>query len=179
MTSTATAIGATAASHVALKLAAGGLAAALTVGGAAAVTGNLPDGAQRFAADAAAHIGLDLPRPDATLDGAFDLSMGDIVTVGGAGRVGVTVDDDGLQLGGIEANAGFTARVVTETADTLIVEFQSAAETTTVLLTNLEGEVVSSITTSLHGSADADANTDAEADAEADADAGATITVGG
>ena len=93
---TTTAIGATAASHVALKLAAGGLAAALTVGGAAAVTGNLPDGAQTFAADAAAHIGLDLPRPDASLDGSLDLSLGDIVTVGGAGRLGVTLDGDTL-----------------------------------------------------------------------------------
>ncbi len=195
MTTTATAIGATAASHVALKLAAGGLAAALTVGGAAAFTGNLPDGAQSFAADAAAHIGLDLPRPDATINGSLDLSLGDIVTVGGAGRLGVTLDGDNLQLGGIEANAGFTARVVTSTADTVIVEFASAAETTTVLLNTLEGELVSSVTTTLHGSADAaaeadaDAKANAEADggaeadakanAEAEADGGATITIGG
>ena len=178
---TSTAIGATVASHVGLKLAAGGLATVLTLGGAAAVTGNLPNGAQRFAADAAAHIGLNLPRPDAALDGSFDLSAGDIVNVGGAGRVGVTLGGDGLQLTGIESNAGFSAQVVTATPEVIIVEFRSAAETTSVLLSGLEGEVVSSITSTLHGSADAqtDAHTQGDGEAEADADAQLEVTVGG
>ncbi len=59
-----TTIAAAAASHTALKASAWGLCAALAAGGTAAVTGNLPDGAQKFCADLAARIGLNLPRPD-------------------------------------------------------------------------------------------------------------------
>ncbi len=173
---TSTAIGATAASHAASKLAAGGLAAALAAGGAAAVTGTLPDAAQRFTADAAAHVGLSLPRPEVAINGmgSLDLSVGDIVTVGGAGRVGVRLDADGLQLTVIDGNAGFSARVVTETADAIIVEFRSATETTSVLLTRVNDQIASSVTTSsLDATADGEAEewTDAQADTEADADA--------
>lgn len=173
-TMTSTAIGAT--SHTAAKLAAGGLAATLTAGGAAAVTGSLPDSAQRFTADAAAHIGLSLPRPEAAISGirSIDLSVGDVVTVGGAGRVGIRLDGEGLILTGIEGSAGFTSRVVAETSDAIIVEFRSATETTSVLLTRVNDQIASSVTTSsLDATADGEAEewTDAQADTEADADA--------
>lgn len=152
---TSTTIGATVASHTAAKIAAGGLAAALTVGGAAAVTGDLPDGAQRFAADAAARIGLTLPRPQAHFDGSLDLWVGDIVEVGTAGRVGVRLDETGLRLTGIEGNAGFSAHVVAETPEAAIVEFRSATETTSVLLTSADGAIVSSVTTGIEAEAEA------------------------
>ena len=105
---------------------------------------------------------------------SIDLSVGDVVTVGGAGRVGIRLDGEGLILTGIEGSAGFTSRVVAETSDAIIVEFRSATETTSVLLTRVNDQIASSVTTSsLDATADGEAEerTDAQADTEADADA--------
>lgn len=182
-----TTITASAASNVALKAAAWGLAASLAVGGTAAVTGNLPDGAQEFAADAAAHIGLTLPRPDTSLSSSLDLEVGDIFSVEGAGRVGVRLDGEAIVITGIEAANGFEATIVSQTEEAVLVEFRSATETATVLLTSVNGSVVSDI--DFHAAAeadadaaaeaDADADAEAEAEAEAEADAELDITIGG
>src|SRR3990170_2186810 len=90
---TTAAIGVTAAAHTGLKIAAGCLAAALTAGGAAAATGNLPAGAQRFA-----------------------------------------------------ANAGFTAKVIAETADAIIVEFRSDDAVSSVLVSDVNRTITAEVT---------------------------------
>lgn len=54
---------------LALKLTAGATAA-LTAGGALAITGNLPDPAQRAVADGAAQVGIDLPGAAAEVGGS-------------------------------------------------------------------------------------------------------------
>ena len=162
-----TTIAASAASNTALKVAAIGLCASLAAGGTAAVTGNLPDGAQTFAADVAAHIGIDLPRPHAAVGGSLDLGVDDIVMVDGAGRVGVSLNGDAMAITGIEADAGFEAAIVSQTADAIVVEFRSATETATVLLTEVEGSLVSRVTF------------DAQAEAEAEADGGLEISISG
>lgn len=166
---TAAASGSTAA-----KLMAGTLAAALTAGGAAAVTGNLPDGAQNFTADLAAHVGLDLPHANAQLDldGALDLSLGDVIDIAGAGQVAVGLDADGnLVLAGIDAATGFTASVVSETANSIMITFESAAETTTVLITEVEGQIVSSVSTTLNAVLDSSSDFEGDVGAEGEADA--------
>ena len=182
---TMTTITASAASNVALKAAAWGLAATLAVGGTAAVTGSLPDGAQEFTADAAAHIGLTLPRPDTSVSGSLDLAVGDVITVGGAGRIGARLDGGAIVLTGIEAASGFEATIVSQTEGVILVEFHSATETATVLLTSVNGSIVSDVDFETNAEADAqaeaeaDAEADAEAEAEADAEAGLDITLGG
>lgn len=137
-------ITATAAGHTAAKIGAGVLVAALTAG-AAAATGHLPAGAQQFAANAAAHVGITLPRPEANIDAGVDVSISRVVSVGEAGRVGVVLDDDGLQLTSIDANAGYSAKVVAETADAIIVQFSSEARTSAVLLSRADGAITASI----------------------------------
>jgi len=174
-----TTIAASAASNTALKVAAIGLCASLAAGGTAAVTGNLPDGAQTRAADVAAHIGIDLPRPQAAVGGSLDLGVGDIVTVDGAGRVGVNLEGDAMVITGIEADAGFEAAIVSQTVDAIVVEFRSATETATVLLTEVEGSLVSSVTFDAQAEAEAEAEANAEAEAEAEADGGLEIQIGG
>lgn len=172
-----TTIAASAASHTALKVAAIGLCASLAAGGSAAVTGNLPDGAQGFAADVAAHIGIELPRPQARFDGSLDLGGGDVVSVEGAGRIGVSLDENTMTITGIQADAGVEASIVSQTADAIVVEFRSATETATVLLTAVDGSLVSSVT--LDAQADADAEAKSDAEAEAEADGGLEIQIGG
>lgn len=193
MTMTGATVEAAASSNVAAKIAAGSLAAALAVGGSAAVTGNLPDGAQEATADAAARIGITLPRPEADVrvNGSLDASAGEIITVGTAGRVGVTLEDGALRVTGTETRGAFTAHVVSETDGAILVEFRSATETVSVLLTNVEGAIASSITTQVHGSVEgradaegsvstgADTGDDSSVKGEAEADARFRIRIGG
>ncbi len=180
-----TTIAASAASHSALKVAAIGLAATLAAGGTAAVTGNLPDGAQRFTADAAAHIGLTLPSPDASVLGSLDLAVGDLVTVAGAGKVGVRLEGGALVITGIESEDGFSASIVSQTQDAVLVEFRSATETATVLVTQVNGTIVSDVEfdaaadTGAEYEGDAGADAEAEAEAEAKAEAELEIQIGG
>lgn len=171
-TTMATTIAASAASHSALKVGAFGLCAALAAGGTAAVTGNLPHAAQEFAADAAAHIGITLPRPAASIATTVGVRAGDIVTVDGAGQVGVRIEGGRLLVTGIDAEAGFVASIVSESSDAVIVEFRSATETATLMLTKVEGEITSGVT--VRGGADAGTTgTDAEAET------GLEVKVGG
>jgi hypothetical protein len=181
-----TTIAAAAASHVALKASALGLCAALAAGGTAAVTGNLPDGLQTLSADLGAHIGLNLPRPDAAVNLQLDVGLDDIVKVGGAGQVGVHLDGAGLLLTGIEAKVGFSTRVVSETREAIIVEFTSATETTSVLVTAIDGAIAASVTTSANAEGGAGTgtecgcdDTEAGAETEATVDAGLDIKIGG
>jgi hypothetical protein len=143
--SISTAIGASSAA----KVAAGCLAATLAVGGTLAATGKLPDKAQEFSADAAANIGITLPKPgvETGVRGALSAQVGTVVTVANAGNVGVLVEGDGLILTGIEAKGAFTAHVVSQTAGVIICEFRSADEVITVLLSNVAGKVAASATT--------------------------------
>lgn len=189
-------IAAEATASIAAKIAAGSVAATLAVGGSLAATGNLPDPAQEFAADAAAHVGITLPRPgvSAGVSGALEATADSVIDVAGAGRVGVTIEDGKLVVTGIEANGEFRAEVVSHTDDTLVVEFRSAAEKATALITNADGRVVSSVTTGAAASGGASAEAEAnqgtgssgkgsattEGHAEADAGAsGSTATEGG
>jgi hypothetical protein len=188
-----------ASSGLAAKIAGIGVAATMAVGGSLAATGNLPDPAQEFSADVAARIGITLPRPgiEAGVRGSLNAAVGTVIDANGAGHLAVDLDGDQLVILGIDANAGFTAHVVAETADSVIVEFRSATETATVLVTNLGGTVTSSVTTtanssgdaevsgsvdgdaeteaSLEGSGSADAETDAGAEAEAEAEVGVDL----
>lgn len=172
--STSASIGVEAATSLVAKITAGCAAATLAVGGTLAATGNLPDGAQKATADAAAHIGITLPRPAAEVGGrgSIDASADTIVTVANAGRVGVTVEGHRLVLTGIEAEGAFTAHVVSQTDDAIVIEFGSAAEKTTVLLTAVEGRVVSSIVTEAHSQGGASGDEGSTGLAEADARAG-------
>ncbi|HAX82286.1 MAG TPA: hypothetical protein DCY40_06960, partial [Actinobacteria bacterium] len=172
-----TTIAASAASHTALKVAAIGLCASLAAGGSAAVTGNLPDGAQDLAADVAARIGIDLPRPHTAVDGSLDLGIGDVVTVDGAGRVGVSLTGGALSITGIQADTGFEAAIVSQTVDAIVVEFRSATATATVLLSEVDGDLVSSVTFAAQAAVDAEAEADTAAEAEADG--GLEIQIGG
>ena len=144
---TTAAIGATTAAHTNLKVAAA-LAAALTAGGVLAGTGNLPAGAQRLAADAAARVGIHIPKPaiDATLDLNGDAAASAVIPVGAAGQVAVMLDGNGLNLMSVDAAAGFTANVVAETADALVVEFRSGDRVSSVLVSNTDGAIASSVT---------------------------------
>jgi hypothetical protein len=166
-----TTITATAASSLAAKIAGIGVAATLAVGGSLAATGNLPDPAQEFSADAAARIGITLPRPgaDAGVNGSLNAAVGTVFDADGAGRVAVDLDGGQLVITGLEASAGFTAHVVTETANSVIVEFRSAAETATVLITKVGGTVTSSVTTTANSSGDAEVSGSVDGDAETDA----------
>lgn len=139
--------------NAATKIAAGCLAATLAVGGSLAATGKLPDKAQDFSADAAAHVGITLPRSNAetSLWASLGAKVGTVIEVANAGHIGVTVDKDRLVLTGIEAKGAFTAHVVSYTDGILICEFRSADEIVTVVLTNVNGEVVASATTSKVG----------------------------
>jgi hypothetical protein len=144
-----TAIGANAAA----KIAAGCLAATLAVGGSLAVTGKLPDKAQDFSADAAAHIGITLPKSSVQtgVRASLGAEVGTVIEVANAGHIGVMVDKDRLVLTGIEAKGAFTAHVVSHTDGVLICEFRSADEIVTVVLTNVNGTVAASATTSKVG----------------------------
>lgn len=183
--------GAAATGSMTAKIAAGAIAASLVGGGAAAVTGNLPAAMQSFVADTGAHIGLDLPRPEAnvglTADLGLGLGAGEIVDLGAPGRLSATVDASaGLVLTGVEEATGFTAAVLSRTSDSVMVEFRSATETATVLLTNVDGQIVASFDgdAELHGSAGgfdaadgrpgpgADADGTAQADSSASGEAG-------
>jgi hypothetical protein len=139
-----TAIGASAAA----KVAAGCLAVTLAVGGTLGATGKLPGKAQNLTADAAAHIGLTLPKSGVQTGVKASLSaeVGTIVTVGHAGHIGVLIEKSRLVLTGIHAKGGFTAHVVSQTADLIICEFRSADEIVTVVLTNVKGKVAASAT---------------------------------
>ncbi len=164
-TMTTATIGATASAHAGLKVAAGCLAATLAAGGAAAATGHLPAPAQRFAADAAAHVGITLPRPQATAT----IQTTSRIAVGSAGTVAVSLDAGGrLDLATIDANAGFTADVIAQTADSILIEFRSATDTTAVLVSNVDGTIVSSVTAGAGASADSSASTGADVSGGAD-----------
>ena len=171
-------IGATAAAHTGLKIATGCLAAALTAGGAAAATGNLPAGAQRFAADAAVHLGIRLPQPSAEvgLDLSGDTWASQMIPVGTAGQIGVVLDSDGLNLTTVDANAGFTAKVIAETADTIIVEFRSGGAVSSVLVSDVNRTITSSVTGA--ASLDTGGNADGTGSAGADANAGTDGSAG-
>lgn len=191
MNMTAIHTAAAATSSATAKIAAGTLSVALAASGAAAVTGNLPSGAQTVAADLAAHIGIELPRPDiaAGVAGRVDAALADIVDVAGAGRIGVTLGDTGLIINGVEATAGFTASIVAETADMVIVEFRSATETVRTMLTSVDGHIVASSTTESsagksNSSTEAEAGlksetTDGKSSTEAEAEVGVGVTIGG
>lgn len=220
------------ASSTAAKVAGGALAAVLTVGGAAAGTGNLPDTLQCVTADVAAHVGLTLPRPQIAVEVAesADAVVDDIVTVGQAGQILVAIgvpdlgttgadasasldmcagsDDDAtdrsahgnanrstigeadasghansdgvdqssassgqttlgdgeavgdLRITGIVANDGYSAEVVLQTADFALVEFRSATETTSVLISNTDGAIMSVATIEVHADAQASSGSD-------------------
>jgi len=164
---TASTIGAFAAAGLKAKVVAGSLAAALTAGGAAAATGNLPDGAQSFVAETATHVGLNLPRPETEVDlfARADAVADEFITVSTVGQVGVALDADGLNLTDIMGNAGVTADVVVETADSIIVEFMSEAEVATVVVTRAGDEIVADISRTELG---------ADVDAEVGVDIGST-----
>ncbi|HUG75170.1 MAG TPA: hypothetical protein VMM81_05795 [Acidimicrobiia bacterium] len=164
-----TTITATAASSLAAKIAGIGVAATLAVGGSLAATGNLPDPAQEFSADAAARIGITLPRPgvETGVRGSLNAAVGTVIDANGAGHVAVDLDGGRLVILGVDAGAGFTAHVVAETASTVIVEFRSATETVTVLITNLGGTVTSSVTQNASGDAEVSGSVDGDADTEA------------
>jgi hypothetical protein len=185
---TGTTVGATASASLAAKIAAGTLVAALTAGGAAAVTGNLPAGMQSFAADAAAHIGIELPRPEiaidlgADVDASLGLGVGQVFDLGAVGRLSAVADaSTGLVLTGIEEAAGFTASIMQQTKDSVTVQFASATDTKTVVLTSVDGVIVSDAGFEAESSADSDTS-GADAGATTDADAsveGGGITVDG
>lgn len=180
-----TMIGANASTHTAVKMGAAAITAMLAAGGAAAVTGNLPAGAQRFTADAASHVGLSLPRPSATVGQTTNATVSSAIAVGGAGQVSVVLGGDGLTLTSIDANAGFDASVITETASAIIVEFRSAGETASVLITETEGMISASVTgTSTSGATlegvgngDAQVTGDGEVSGTADGAAGLSADI--
>lgn len=163
------------------KAAAGCLAAALVAGGGAAVTGSLPAGMQDFAADAAVHIGVTLPRSEASLSVVdhIELGIGEIVAVDGAGRLRVATTDDGIVLTGLEADAGFSGTVLAETSESILVEFRSATETATVLVTNLNGRLAASVTGSMAAEGSAGTDTDASIDAETEVEIDLGAQLGG
>ncbi|MFH1105058.1 MAG: hypothetical protein V1757_09010 [Actinomycetota bacterium] len=172
-------IGATTSAHAGAKIAAGCLAAALTAGGTLTATGHLPDGAQGFTADAAAHVGIRLPRPavDATVDLSGKAAVSQLISVGAAGEVGVRLDANGLNLTAVDANAGYTANVVAETADAIIVEFQSAEQASSVLVSNVDGAITASVTgDAASNDAETEGGATVQTDGQADLDADGSST---
>ena len=193
-------IAGSAAAHTGVKVAAGCLAAALAAGGTAAATGNLPTPAQSFAANVAAHVGINLPKPDATVQvGGQADTAAQTISVGEAGSVGVTLDGGELSLASIDANAGYSASVLDETADSILVQFQSDKGAVSVLISNIDGAITASVTgeadagassdgsgSTMNGKADSGVETQSTLDAGDDsasidgsADAGLEITLGG
>lgn len=109
--------------------------------------------------------------------------------VGTAGSISAAYDAEReIVITGIEESAGYTAHVLATADDFVEVEFRSAGDAYVVLLRDLHGEIVATVSGSAdvdydagtdgslvldeNGvSADADADADADGDAESDADA--------
>lgn len=163
---TTTSIGAAASVGVKAKIVAGALAATLAVGGTAAATGTLPDGAQSVAADLAANVGLTLPRPETSIEllTRAGIAADEFITVSTVGQVGVALDASGLALTGVTGSAGVTASILSETADSIIVEFVNSAEVATLIVTSVDGKIVSSIS---------------RTEFAAESDSSGTVSVGG
>ena len=143
------------------KIAATALAAALTAGGAAAATGNLPDAMQSFAADAAAHIGIELPRPTVQSDLGVDLGSNGAIDVGGAGSLSAALDGSaGIVITGLDEAAGFTASIVSQTESSVAITFESATEVATVVLNEVDGAIQASVTTEAKSSVGTTVETD-------------------
>jgi len=170
---TSTTVGATAAAGVKAKLAAAGLAAALAAGGAAAVTGNLPDGAQAVAADVAARVGISLPAPETDVSAKVSVGAATEATVqlSGLGSIDLAVDGNLFAVTSIDAGSGLDARVVSRTRDSAVVEFRGNGEITTVVLTMVDGRIVTS-TSSKPLDVGVDLGTELDLDAEVGSDGG-------
>lgn len=146
MTATATTsatMNATAAASSAIgpKIAALVVAGATVTGGLAA-TGTLPDAAQEAAADLGARIGIDLPRPD--LSGVIEM-----IDVGTAGTVSISVDGNAISVADLAAIGGFSAVVDQRTESDVVVTFDGEDGTYT-LVAGLDsaGNLVTDVTNS-------------------------------
>lgn len=151
------------------------LAAGLTVGGSAALTGNLPDGAQEFAADAGAVLGLDLPRADvgAGTDVTATAQAFDIVAIDTVGHIEVGLDEEShLVLGDISTEAGVTADVVLQADELVVVDFVSSQQTLSVELTAQHGAIDAEVVvrTDVDGSAGINGAADVESGAVLEVD---------
>jgi len=95
-----------------------------------------------------------------------------MITVGQAGTLDAALGQDGLVLTNLDANAGFTAEVVAETPDAIIVEFTGEGNTTSVLIANLDGSLTAFIDSDVAPivSAEASAEAGLQIDANADLD---------
>lgn len=114
--------------------------AGATVTGGLAATGTLPDAAQQAAADLGARVGIDLPRPDLT-------GIIEMVDVGTAGTVSISVDGDAISVADLAALSGFSAVVEQQSESNVVVRFDGE-EATYTLVAGLDaaGNLVTEVT---------------------------------
>ncbi|MBT8197629.1 MAG: hypothetical protein KJO84_03905 [Acidimicrobiia bacterium] len=144
-------------SMVAKLVATGALVAAL--GGGAAITGNLPAGIQNVAADVVANVGIDLPRAAVEVD------------VDGAGELIIDVVDGAVSIIELDATAGWTAKVRSQTDSEVIVDFVSDGVTKTVTaVQDQSGSISTDVATSTGISGNSDSGLDGQADTTVDSE---------
>lgn len=154
------------ASTMAKFVAAGALVA--TIGGGAAVTGNLPAGMQNGAADFATNIGIELPRAEVAID------------VDGAGELVLDVVDGALEVIELDASTGWNAQVRSQTDGEVVIDFVSETGTRTVtavqdLTGKISSEVASSAKAETSGSAGSEPAVDGKAQARTESNSEAEL----
>ncbi|MGH8945421.1 MAG: hypothetical protein ACRDVL_04670 [Acidimicrobiia bacterium] len=166
-----TTIGAGIASSAGMKLAAGGLAAALAAGGTALVSGHLD-----ASVPADARVGSNLNVQE---DAQVDLQTRTI-EVAGFGTVEVAFSDSQLEVTRLDATAQGSALIRSQTQTSAVIDFTLDGAASTLFVSVVDGEIATSIVsdTSAGVAADINAEADAGADAEADARAASSSASG-
>ena len=143
------------ASTMAKFVAAGALVA--TIGGGAAVTGNLPAGMQNGAAEFATNIGIDLPRAEVAIG------------VDGAGELVLDVVDGALEVLELDASTGWNAEIRSQTEGEVVVDFVSEAGTKTVTaVQDATGKISSEVSSSAKAETNGDAGSETSIDGKAE-----------
>lgn len=179
-TTMSTVIGAAAASHTTMKIAAGSLVAALAAGGAAVATGNLSIGAAEADTRGESGLGVNAGLVEEA-DAGADRQIENI-SVEGLGTVEIALNGSTLQVLDVRGAAGVAAHIRAQTEGSAMIDFTRDGETRTLLVTVANGEIATSITASSSSDAEAgtahSAGTDSEGGLEATTDVDVDISIG-
>jgi hypothetical protein len=175
-TTMSTVIGAAAASHTTMKIAAGSLVAALAAGGAAVATGNLSIGTAEAETRSEGALGVNAGLVEEA-DAGADLQI-EIIAVEGLGTVEVALDGSTLQVLDVRGAAGVVAQIRSQTEGSAEIDFTRDGETRTLLVTVANGEIATSVTSSARSDADADMSSESEGAVGASSDVEIDVSVG-
>ena len=159
-------IGAATASHTAVKIAAGGVAA-LTASVAAVATGVVV-------------VGVSTPAPavrtETRVESGLTTDRGvETIEVASLGTVALSLGSEGLSVLELDAFDGVDANVRMDSTASAIVDFRSEAGTTTLFITEVDGRLVTS--TTFEAWADAGTRVDAGLDGTMGVDGEAEVDV--